>query len=93
MRLSVGTKAVLQRRRADVAELVDARDLKSIATIDLPIVFWKTPIINTTENDRTNRVLENASQRHTRQDLKAMRVERKQRLASRFKALTGVARR
>ena len=30
MRLSVGAKAVLQGRRADVAELVDARDLKSL---------------------------------------------------------------
>ena len=42
-----------------MAELVDARDLKSIAPIDSAYGFWKTSLPNTMENDGTKRDLEN----------------------------------
>jgi hypothetical protein len=50
--------------KADVAELVDARDLKFFATIDTPPLFWKTTLLETIENDAARRVLENTNWRN-----------------------------
>ena len=46
---------------ADVAELVDARDLKFAASAENKAVFWKTPAKFLAEPARTKRDLENAS--------------------------------
>jgi hypothetical protein len=45
--------------KADVAELVDARDLKFFAPIEAPNLFWKTHHPNTVKNVGAKRVLEN----------------------------------
>jgi hypothetical protein len=45
--------------KADVAELVDARDLKCFALVESPHLFWKTRLPDTIESDGTKRDLEN----------------------------------
>src|SRR5260370_40771563 len=49
----------IRNNGADVAELVDARDLKFSALFESPHLFWKTRPPITIETDGTKRDLEN----------------------------------
>jgi len=54
-----GAKTPLRNNGADVAELVDARNLKFSALFESPHLFWKTRPPVTIETDGTKRDLEN----------------------------------
>jgi hypothetical protein len=54
-------KKAMEINRADVAELVDARDLKFPAPAENKAFFWKTPAKFLAEPARTKRDLQNAS--------------------------------
>jgi len=59
--LQVQGKKAMEINRADVAELVDARDLKFAAPAENKAVFCKTPAKFLAEPARTKRDLQNAS--------------------------------
>jgi hypothetical protein len=47
-------KAIIEIKHTDVAELVDARDLKFSAPLKTKAVFWKTPANFLSEPARTS---------------------------------------
>jgi len=59
--LSPGKRAKYLISKADVAELVDARDLKCLATPERSHLFWKTRARSRHQPAGTKRDLENAS--------------------------------
>jgi hypothetical protein len=60
--LQVQSEKAMEIKVADVAELVDARDLKSHLPAEIPRELCQTPPKITTQDDRTKRDLSNIPQ-------------------------------